>query len=492
MAILAMDQGTTASKAAVFDDAGRLLGEGRAALRTRFGPGGGAEQDPEQIYASQMLAVRRALASAGHPRIRAAGIASQRSTFVVWDRATGLPVGPAPTWQSTAGAGVCRRLHAAGEEVWRRTGLPLSPHYSASKLNLLLARNRRVRRRAERGDLLFGSAATWILWRLTRGAVHAIDPTLAARSLLLDIRTLDWDPWLLDLFDVPRAMLPEIRPSSSEFGTMRVGGAEVPLAACLGDQQAALMGACGPERGRGRGVVLVNYGTGAFVLMPTGSRPRWRPGLLTSIAWTDRSRCRYLLEGTVNAAGALVDWMRRELGAPEDLASIDRLCRAARRDLSMIPAFWGMGPAFEAAHGAGRPSSIVESDRGSGPWTLADITRAGVESVAHLVAEILTSAGASRARATRLIASGGLARLRYLVEYQAALFGAAVSIQPGEEATLRGVALAASGGRRLAPAGRRAVVRPSPRLRAEALVRRRRWSRLVRGAGALAGGEDPR
>ncbi len=211
-AILAIDQGTTASKAAVYSASGRLLGTGRAPLRTRFGAGGVAEQDPAQILSSQRLAVRRALEAARHPALAVAGIASQRSTFVIWDRSTGRPVAPAPTWQSTMAADACLKRGDDAPAVLRRTGLPLSPHYSASKIARVLASSRGLRRRAERGDLLFGNVATWLLWHLSHGEVHATDPTHAARTLLFNIEALDWDPWLLDLFGVPRDILPEIRP----------------------------------------------------------------------------------------------------------------------------------------------------------------------------------------------------------------------------------------------------------------------------------------
>src|SRR2546425_7947475 len=299
-AILALDQGTSSSKAAVFDIAGRMLGIGRVPLGTRFGAGGRVEQDPDEILASQRRAIRKAMAAVDGRGVVlvGAGIASQSSTFVLWDKDTGRPVAPAPTWQSTMTDDVCAELSSHARTVRRLTGLPLSAHYSATKIARLLDAGRGLRRRAERGEVLFGSVATFLVWHLTRGKVHATDPTQAARTLLMNLETLQWDERLLSLFKVPRAILPELRDSMSEFGMMRVDGRDVPVRAMLGDQQAAMLGACGGAGGATRGAAVVNYGTGAFVLIPTGEIPVRRAGLVTSLAWTRGRTRRYLLAGT--------------------------------------------------------------------------------------------------------------------------------------------------------------------------------------------------
>ncbi|HEY3174649.1 MAG TPA: FGGY family carbohydrate kinase [Candidatus Polarisedimenticolia bacterium] len=483
-AILAIDQGTTASKAALYSLSGRVLGAARVAVRTRFGPGGVADQDPGEILATQRLAIRRAVSAAGPLEIAAAGVTSQRSTFVLWDRATGLPAGPAPTWRSTAAADWCARLQRHGARIRRLTGLPLSPHYSATKLGRLLDGDARLRRRAERGDLLFGNVATFLIWHLTGGTVHAVDPTQAARTLLFNLSTLDWDRWLLDLFGIPRAILPEVRPGIGEFGMMSLGRTRIPIRASLGDQQAAGLGLTGGGRVGGGRAALVNYGTGAFVLIPTGGRLVRRQGLLTSLAWTDASRRAYVLEGTINAAGALLDWLRAELGAPDGLEGIDRLCREARGDALMLPALHGLGSMFQDRAGARLPSLIL----GAGPTgARADVTRAAVESIAHMVTLILDRVadlpgGAPR----RLVASGPLSRLRYLVQYQAALLpGIRLVATRGREATLAGIARAAApAGGISGDAGRWrsavTVIRSPAGMERAAAERKGRWIRMVR------------
>ncbi len=490
-AILAIDMGTTASKAAVFSLSGRMLSATRAPLRTRFGPRGRAEQEPDALLSTQRLAIRRALAACG-ARVIAAGVASQRSTFVVWDRATGRPLAPAPTWQDTSAADRCAHHEGSERFVRRLTGLPLSPHYSASKLAALLERTPGARRRAERGDLAFGSVATWLLWSLSGGRVHAVDPTLAARTLLFDVRALRWDDRLLDLFGVPSALLPEVRPSLGDFGSIRIAGEEVPVLACLGDQQAALHATAGDTG------ALVNYGTGAFVLIPTGGEAVRREGLLTSLAWTSDTRRRYLLEGTVNAAGAALDWLRRELGAPATLAGVDRLCRRASGRTAILPAFWGLG----SLHGSGRDRSLPSLALELPPrGALADLTRAAVESIAHQVAEILERAAPSGRPTGSLLLTGGLARLRHLVEFQAALLpGMRVAVgRQSEEATLRGAARAA--GEVLPRTGRRVdgwralparPVRVSAAARRSARGRHEQWLRLLELARGWERGAGPR
>jgi len=482
--ILAIDQGTTASKAEIFDPAGRLLGSGRAPLRTRFAAGGIAEQDPAQILSSQRLAIRRALDAAKHPSIGVAGIASQRSTFVIWDRHTGRPVGPAPTWQSTMASDDCLKMRDDGPGVQRRTGLPLSPHYSASKIGRVLGAARGLRRRAERGDLLFGNVATWLLWNLTGGEIHATDPTHAARTLLFNIEALDWDPWLLERFNVPRAMLPQVRPSLGDFGEIRIDGSTVPVSASMGDQQAALAGAIGLTGQRAEGSALVNYGTGAFVLLPTGNIPRRCEGLLTSLAWTSATDRRYLLEGTINSAGAALDWLRKDLGAPADMKKIDRMCRDAGGRTLLLPAFWGLGSAYSSPGDTNLPSITVNL----GPYgTLPDLTRSAVEATAHMVAVIIERVSGGGSGPRRLVATGNLTALPYLLEFQAALLPRiALSVAPDPEASLAGIALAAAPRWKPEPAtGRGKPSRSAPRisppigLKRTAIHRHREWRRLI-------------
>lgn len=487
-AILALDQGTSASKAAVYDLNGRMLGLGRQPVRTRYAAGGRADQDPEEILASQRTAIRRALrAAASHPfHLIAAGIASQRSTFVLWESATGRSVAPAPTWQSTMTRDVCARLSRHADLVARTTGLPLSPHYSATKIARLLDATRGLRRRAERGEILFGNVATFLVWHLTRGRVHATDTTHAARTLLFNLDTLQWDRRLLDLFDVPSAILPEVRDSLGDFGTMRSGGREVPLRAMLGDQQAAMLGAIGGPAPVASRTALVNYGTGAFVLIPTGRSVVRRPGLLTSLAWTGGGERCYLLEGTFNAAGAVLEWLRREMGAPASLAAIDRRCRSAPGRTVMLPAFWGIGSTHLASSDPRVPSLVLDVAEHD---TVSDLARASVEAIAHMTFDLLDRAsGASGRGFRRVVAAGGLAGLDYLVEFQSALLGRPVFVSESVEATLGGVARAATRtSKSLARTGRQRRVTATSSLRRVAQTRHRDWQRLIRVAERWAG-----
>ncbi len=479
--LLALDQGTTVSKAALFTHTGRLLGTGRVPIATRFGRGGRAVQDPVEIIRTARLAIRRAHAAAGRPRVDVAGISSQRSTFVIWDRKTGRPVAPAPTWQSTVAQSICDDLEPSAEAIRQRTGLPLTPHYSASKIAHMLDGRPGLRRRAAKGDLLFGNVATWILWNLTKGKVHATDPTHAARTLLFGLDRMAWDRWLMDLFGVPPAMMPRVQPSLSDFGVVRIGGRDVPVTACLGDQQAALIGVTGLDADRAGGTALVNYGTGAFVMIPTGHAPSRRDGMLTSLAWTDADRRAYVLEGTINAAGATLDWQRREFGAPGSLEEIDALCRESGGETWLLPSFWGLGSAYTASRDAALPSVVVST---GGAFTRADLVRSAIEAIAHQVAVVLERGGGSGRRVRRLVATGSLSHLRYLMEFQAALLpGVAVARGTDREASLAGIASAAAraagirgGGRRRRAA--RPVV-PGARAGRQAQHRHREWRRLI-------------
>lgn len=474
--ILALDQGTTSSKAAVFDLRGRLLGYARVPVATRFGDAGRVEQDALALVATQRLAARRAVAAAGHPELVAAGVSSQRSTFVIWDRVTGRPIAPAPTWQDTRAVARCDRLARHAARVRRITGLPLSPHYSASKIGAVLDGIPGARGRARRAELLCGSVATFLLWTLSGGRTHVIDPTLAARTLLFDIERLDWDRSLLDLFGVPGAMMPQVRHSLDDHGEIRIGGRAVAVRACLGDQQAALLGVTAAG-GAGSGEAVVNYGTGAFVLVPTGRAPVRRDGLLTSLAFTAPGRRRYLVEGTINGAGVALDWLRRELGAPVRFGALDRICRRAVGDAMALAPSRGLGSAWLARRDRDLPGIAVGlGERGS----VAEIARGVVESIAHQVDDLLRRAERAGTKTGGLVLSGSLTGLPYLVEYQAALAGRRVRVARRREATLAGAAIAACGaGAASWSPDRGSPVRPSREVARRAAGGRARWRRLL-------------
>jgi glycerol kinase len=405
-------------------------------------------------------------------------------------------VSAAPTWQSTGTRDLCEGLSGHAGMVRRLTGLPLSPHYSATKVARLLDSHRGLRRRAERGELLFGNVATFLVWHFTGGSVHATDPTQAARTQLFNIGSLDWDDRLLGLFHVPRALLPEVRDSIGDFGTMKIDGRKIPIKAMLGDQQAALVGAMGfiaGDAGSGanssrRPMALVNYGTGSFVLVPTFATAVRRTGLLTSLAWTrSRRRC-YLLEGTVNASSSLLDWLSRELGVPGDLRAIERLCRKSPGSASIFPVFRGLGSMHLAPGATGMQGFLWNMPE---EGLVADITRACVESTAHLVSEILEQASdATGGRPGGVVVSGGLSRLKYLVEFQSALLGRPVLMarSGNAEATLLGVAQAASPEPEAARPRRWREVSAPASMRTTAVARNRRWRSLLRWAARASVG----
>ena len=318
--VLALDQGTTSSRAILFDRNGRVVAVAQQELPQHFPAPGHVEHDPEEIWAGQLATARAALADAGATPadIAAVGITNQRETTIVWERAGGRPVAPAIVWQSRVTAPRCEALRAAGHEalVRERTGLPLDAYFSGPKIAHILDSAPGLRERAARGDLAFGTVDTFLLWRLTGGRVHATDVSNASRTMLLDIGTGAWDPELCALMGVPTAVLPEIRPSSGEVGETdpALFGAPIPITGIAGDQQAAAFGQACLRPGQAKNT----YGTGAFVLLNTGDRPvRSTHGLLTTILWQlgPDAPLQYALEGSIFVAGAAVQWLRDGLRA---------------------------------------------------------------------------------------------------------------------------------------------------------------------------------
>ncbi|HSA97186.1 MAG TPA: FGGY family carbohydrate kinase, partial [Acidobacteriota bacterium] len=314
--ILAIDQGTTGSRAIVFDRRGRAVASAYEEFPQYFPRPGWVEHDPEEIWRSVGRTIQKALAGVPGRSLAAIGITNQRETTVVWDRRTGRPVGRAIVWQCRRTAGRCRELAATkgvARLVRERTGLPIDAYFSATKLEWILDRGG-LRERAKRGGLAFGTTDAWVLWNLTGGASHATDPTNASRTMLYDIRRLAWDADLLRLFGVPRAILPEVKPSSGEFGrTVRLGRlpAGLPVMGVAGDQQAALFG----QTGFRPGAIKNTYGTGAFILLNTGRRPvASKHGLITTVACGPGGKAAYALEGSVFVAGAAIQWLRDGLG----------------------------------------------------------------------------------------------------------------------------------------------------------------------------------
>jgi len=452
--VLALDQGTTSSRAILFGPDGLPLAVAQEEFpqhaRAATGPDGedlgSVEHDPEDIWRTQLGCASRVLASAGVAarEVAAVGITNQRETTIFWERATGRPVAPAIVWQSRISAPICRRLEAAGigPEVRHRTGLLLDPYFSATKIVHLLETIPGLRDRCARGEILFGTVDSFLIWRLTGGRVHATDVTNASRTLLFDIRELAWSSELCRLFNVPRAILPEVRPSSGSFGELDPDllGCAIPISGCAGDQEAAAFGQ-GIEQ---PGDAKTTYGTGAFLLFATGEKiVESRRGLLSTPLCrpaTAGSVHSYCLEGSVFVAGALVGWLRDGLGLVDQAADIEPLARSENSagGVVIVPALTGLGgPHWDpAARGL-----IIGLSRAT---TRGHIARAGLEAIALSVADVVTSMQADAGMPLRrLRVDGGATANDLLMQIQADVLDLPVERPVVRETTALGAALLA-------------------------------------------------
>ncbi len=422
--VLAIDQGTTGSTALVLTRGGEVSGRGYAELPQHFPRPGWVEHDGEEIWTSVRTAVARALRAArvDGRALAAIGITNQRETVLVWDRRSGRPVGRAIVWQDRRTTARCEALRRAGLEplVRRRTGLVLDPYFSATKLEWMLRHSRTLAARAARGALAFGTVDSWLLWKLTNGAVHATDPTNASRTMLYDIGRRRWDDELLARFGVPRALLPEVRRSSGDFGATRgVAGLPdgIPIAGVAGDQQAALFGQGCVAAGRSKNT----YGTGCFLLLHTGARRvASRAGLLTTVACDADGGPAYALEGSVFIAGAAIQWLRDGLGTIATAAESETLARSVPDSggVTLVPAFVGLGAPHWRADVRG---ALFGLTRGT---TRAHLARAALESIALQSAELVEAmAHDARARLRVLRVDGGAAANALLMQYQADVLG---------------------------------------------------------------------
>jgi len=418
--VLALDQGTSGTTALVVDSDGRVIARGYAELPQYYPQPGWVEHDPEEIWATVGQAATVALAEA---RVRAAdiaavGITNQRETTIVWDRTTGAPIHRAIVWQCRRTAPFCERLRADGLEslVRERTGLVLDAYFSGTKIRWLLDEVPGARKRAEAGELAFGTVDAWLLWKLTGGRVHATDVTNASRTLCLDLRTGDWDDEMLGIFGVPRPLLPAVRPSAGVFGETRGLGwlpDGVPIAGVAGDQQSALFGhACYVP-----GDAKNTYGTGCFLLLNTGHAPvASRHGLLTTIAWRLDGRITYALEGSVFIAGAAIQWLRDGLGVLRTAADSQRIAESVpdTGGVYLVPAFVGLGAPYWDMRARG---TIVGLTRGT---TAAHLTRAALEAIAYQSRDVLEAMTADAGIvARRLRVDGGASTNDFLCQFQA-------------------------------------------------------------------------
>ena len=439
-AILALDQGTTSSRAIVFDEAGQVLGTAQQELTQIYPQSGWVEQDAEEIWSTQLATARAALAQAGlsAEHIAAIGITNQRETTVVWERATGRPIANAIVWQDRRTAGLCEQLRVQGVEALftGRTGLLLDSYFSGTKVRWLLDHVEGARARADKGALAFGTVDTWLIWKLTGGRVHATDVSNASRTMMFNIHTRDWDDKLLGLLRVPRALLPKVVDSSAVCGECDSAhfGRGIPIAGIAGDQQAALFG----QQCTRSGMVKNTYGTGCFMLMHTGTRPvDSHNRLLTTVAWKIGETVEYALEGSVFIAGAAVQWLRDGLGIIRTSGEVEALARSVvdTGGVYLVPAFAGLGAPYWDPHARG---TIVGMSRGT---TAAHIARATLDSIAYQTADVLEAMHADSGIAvTELRVDGGATQNDLLMQFQADVLGVPVVRPKIYETTALGAA----------------------------------------------------
>ena len=462
--VVALDQGTTSSRAIVFDSAGRIVSSAQEEFPQVFRRPGWVEHDPDAIWQSQFSTVRLAISEAGAwaSDIAAIGIANQRETTLVWDRKTGKAIHNAIVWQDRRTADLCDRLKSDGLEplFQERTGLLLDPYFAGTKIRWLLDNVPEARGRAERGELAFGTVDSFLLWQLTGGAVHATDASNASRTLLFDLKSLTWDDELLGHLSIPRAILPGVKPSSGYFGetSPKLFGRAIPITGIAGDQQAATFGqACFRP-----GMVKNTYGTGSFLLMNTGSMPRSsRNRLLTTVAWQMRANgvfecgtdgttpsirpldhssapaTTFALEGSVFVTGAAIQWLRDELGIIRSAAETGEFAASVddTGGVYFVPAFAGLGAPYWDSRARG---SIVGLTRGTGR---AHIVRAALEAACYQTRDVIDAMEAdSGIQLTELRVDGGMSANDFMLQFQADILGIPVHRPEITETTALGAA----------------------------------------------------
>ncbi len=438
--ILALDQGTTSSRAIVFDHNGRSVAMAQMELPPLFPQPGAVEHDPREIWRTQLATARQAIRQAhiAPSDIAGIGITNQRETTLVWSRKTGIPIYNAIVWQDRRTAAFCEALKSAGHAdlVARKTGLIIDPYFSAGKLRWILDHVPGARDMAARGELAFGTVDSWLLWNLTGGAVHATDVSNASRTMLFNIHSGQWDHELLALMDIPQSVLPVVRSSSELFGHTAgdILGSPIPIAGVAGDQQAALFGQTCFSAGSAKNT----YGTGCFLLMNIGNKPQpSHHALLSTIAWKIGGTTDYALEGSVFIGGAVVQWLRDSLGIIESSTQIETLAASVPDSggVYFVPAFAGLGSPYWDAYARG---SILGLTRGT---TAAHIARAALESIAHQSADLLESMRQDSGRpVTELRVDGGASANNLLMQFQADLLAVPVLRPQVTETTALGAA----------------------------------------------------
>lgn len=439
--MMALDQGTTSSRAILFDEEGKVFHVAQQEFKQYFPKSGWVEHDPEQIWSSILSVIVGVISEKGvsADQIEGIGITNQRETTVVWDKNTGKPVYNAIVWQSRQTASICAELKEAGHEqlVRDKTGLLIDAYFSGTKVKWILDNVEGAREKAEAGDLLFGTIDTWVIWKLTQGKVHVTDYSNASRTLMYNIYDLQWDDELLELLTVPKSMLPDVRPSSEVYGhtaAKHFFGREVPIAGIAGDQQAALFGqACYEE-----GMVKNTYGTGCFMLMNTGEKAvRSEHGLLTTLAWGVDGKVNYALEGSIFVAGSALQWLRDGLRMFRDSSQSEAYAKRvdSTEGVYMVPAFVGLGTPYWDSDVRGAFFGLT---RGT---TKEHFIRATLESLAYQTKDVLDAMESDSGIPLKsLRVDGGAVKNDFLMQFQADLLGVPVERPEVNETTALGAA----------------------------------------------------
>ncbi len=438
--IVALDQGTTSSRAIVFNKHGQIVGKAQQEFKQIYPHNGWVEHDPHDILGSQIGVISEALirANASVEDIESIGITNQRETTFVWDKHTGMPVYNAIVWQCRRTAAMCEQIASQGHKdmIYDKTGLILDPYFSASKIKWILDNVEGARERANNGDLLFGTVDTYLMWNLSKGAIFATDYTNACRTMLYNIHTLEWDKELLELFDIPACMMPEVHPSSYNYGNTEhtIIGKSIPICGVVGDQQAALFGQLCTEKGD----IKNTYGTGCFLLMNTGDTAvKSKNGLITSLGATTEDKPPYVLEGSVFIGGAIVQWLRDEMRMIRTASETEKYATAvdSSNGVYVVPSFTGLGAPYWDAHARG---TIVGVTRGT---KKEHFVRASLEAIAYQVSDLVFAMQKDAGHAINsLRVDGGASANNFLMQYQADLLNIAVERPRVVETTALGAA----------------------------------------------------
>ena len=436
--VLALDQGTTSSRAIVFDDQGNNVAVDQQEFEQILPAPGFVEHRPEDIWSTQFDTAKRAIEKANLTAadLSAIGITNQRETTILWDKQTGQPVGNAIVWQSRVSSPICDQMRAAGlEEIFQqKTGLLLDSYFSGTKVKHILDENEGLRDRAARGEILFGTVDSYLIWRLTEGKTHVTDVSNASRTLMFNLHTMDWDDELLELLDIPRAMLPEVVASSGVIGEATALGAPVPISGCAGDQQSALFGQACFHPGSAKNT----YGTGCFLLMNTGHAPiQSGSNLLTTVGWKIGDKVTYCLEGSVFIGGAVVQWLRDGLGLIQSSSEIESLVEGVSDTdgVYLVPAFVGLGAPYWDAYARG---TIVGLSRGT---TAGHLGLAALESMAFQSRDVLHAMeAAANVKLDMLKVDGGASVNNRLMQFQSDILGVTVQRPTLAETTALGAA----------------------------------------------------